>query len=307
VAKRSLFANRVPSVPGGGTVQFVSPDGHTYLPNPAAREEAGTPAIIESIRAGLVFALKEAVGAAEIRRREHRFVRRALESWGANPRIQILGNPELERLAIVSLGLRHRERLLHAHFAAALLNDLFGIQARSGCFCAGPYLHRVAGIDGMWSKRMESEIALGHGGAGLAFLRVSFNYFLSETVFEYILEAVHLVADEGWKLLPLYHFDPYSGLWHHRDGRPRPALTLHDLSFSSGTLEFQGPRSTAPESALAGYLTDAGRIVAELEATPPEDLGPVPDLSPEFERIRWFPLPAEALSELQASGTPPDE
>lgn len=307
VAKRSLFANRVPSVPGGGTVQFVSPDGHTYLPNPAAREEAGTPAIVESIRAGLVFALKEAVGAAEIRRREHRLVRRALESWGANPRIQILGNLELERLAIVSLGLRHGERLLHAHFAAALLNDLFGIQARSGCFCAGPYLHRVAGIDRLWSKRMESEIALGHGGAGLAFLRVSFNYFLSEAVFEYILEAVHLVADDGWKLLPLYRFDPYSGLWHHRNGRPRPALTLHDVSFASGTVEFHGPRSTAPESVLPGYLAEARRILAELEATPPEDLGPGLELSPEFERIRWFALPADVLSELHATGRPPQD
>lgn len=304
VAKRSLIANRVPSVPGGGTVQFVSPDGHTYVPNPAAREEAGTPAIVESIRAGLVFALKEAVGAAEIRRREHRFVRRALESWGANPRIQILGNPELERLAIVSLGLRHGERLLHAHFAAALLNDLFGIQARSGCFCAGPYLHRVAGIDRLWSRRMESEIALGHGGAGLAFLRVSFNYFLSEAAFDYILEAVHLVADAGWKLLPLYRFDPYSGLWHHHNGRPRPPLTLHDVSFASGTIEFQGPRPTTPESVLPGYLAEARRILSELEATPPEDLGPGLELSPEFERIRWFPLPTDVLSELHATGAP---
>ena len=307
VAKRSLFANRVPSVPGGGTVLFVSPDGQTYHPDPVAREEAGTPAIVESIRAGLVFALKQAVGAEEIRRREHRFVRRALEFWGANPRIQILGNPELERLAIVSLGLRHGERLLHAHFAAAVLNDLFGIQARSGCFCAGPYVHRVYGIDRLWSERMDAEIALGHGGARLAFLRVNFNYFLSEAVFEYILEAVQLVADEGWKLLPLYRFDPYSGLWHHRNGRSRPALTLHDVSFASGTVEFQGSRSTAPESVLTGYLDEARRILTELETTPPEDLGRAPDLSPEFERIRWFPLPADALSELHATGTPPDE
>jgi selenocysteine lyase/cysteine desulfurase/CRP-like cAMP-binding protein len=307
VAKRSLFANRVPSVPGGGTVLFVSPDGQTYHPDPVAREEAGTPAIVESIRAGLVFALKQAIGAEEIRRREHQFVRRALESWSANPRIQILGNPELERLAIVSLGLRHGERLLHAHFAAAVLNDLFGIQARSGCFCAGPYVHRVYGIDRLWSERMDAEIALGHGGARLAFLRVNFNYFLSEAVFQYILEAVRLVADEGWKLLPLYRFDPYSGLWHHHSGRPRPALTLHDISFASGTVEFQGRRSTAPESVLPEQLAEARRILAEVEATPPRDLGLVPELSPEFERIRWFPLPADALSELRATGTPPKD
>ena len=28
-----------------------------------------------------------------------------------------------------------------------LLNDLFGIQSRAGCSCAGPYGHRLLGID----------------------------------------------------------------------------------------------------------------------------------------------------------------
>ena len=297
VAKRSLFSNRVPSMPGGGTVLFVSPSDHAYLPEPAAREEAGTPAIVESIRAGLVFALKEAVGTDEIRRREDSFTRRALDSWGSNPRIAILGNPELERLSIVSLGLRHRDGLLHSHFAAALLNDLFGIQSRSGCFCAGPYLHRVYGIDQVWSDRMAAETCLGHGGAALAFLRVNFNYFLSEAVFDYIVQAVHFVADEGWKLLPLYRFDPFSGLWHHASGRPHPALSLHDVSFASGTLEFHGPRATEPESALARHLRDARRIVRDLAAAPPETLDH-PRLSAEFEQVRWFPLPHEALAEL---------
>ena len=138
VAKRRLFRNRVPSVPGGGTILFVSPREQSYHPDPAVREEGGTPAIVESIRAGLVFALKEAVGAQEIRRRERELARRALAAWGANPQIEILGGTEAERLAIVSLGLRHPRGLLHANFVVAVLSDLFGIQARSGCFCAGP-------------------------------------------------------------------------------------------------------------------------------------------------------------------------
>ena len=147
VTKRWLVRNRVPSVPGGGTILFVSPTGHSYHPDPAIREEGGTPAIVESVRAGLAFALKDAVGTDEIRRREHDFARRALRSWAANPQIEILGNPELERLAIVSLGLRHPAGLLHANFVVAVLSDLFGIQARSGCFCAGPYIHRMYPID----------------------------------------------------------------------------------------------------------------------------------------------------------------
>jgi selenocysteine lyase/cysteine desulfurase len=304
VAKRSLLRNRVPTVPGGGTITWVTPTGHSYNAAPEIREEAGTPAIVGAVRAGLVFALKQAVGTEAIRRRERDFVQRALESWGANPRIEILGNPELERLAIVSLGIRHPRGLLHSQFVVALLNDLFGIQARGGCFCAGPYMHRMVPIDEVWSARMESEVELGHHGAKLVFARIGFNYFISEAVFEYIVEAVHLVANDGWKLLPLDRFDPYTGLWHHESGRPRPPLSLHDVSFGSGTLEFYGPRATEPESVLASYLEEARRIVREIEAVPPQGLRD-PAVTPEFERIRWFPLPGEALAELRGAGSPP--
>jgi len=292
VAKRALFANPVPTVPSGGTILFVSPTRQSYHPEPAIREEGGTPAIVESIRAGLVFALKEAVGAQEIGRREGGFAHRALESFRRNPRIEILGNPDLERLAIVSLGVRHGHGLLHSNFVVAVLSDLFGIQARSGCFCAGPYIHRMYPIDDEWSERMDAEVARGHMGAKLAFARLSFNYFMSETVFEYILEAVHLVADEGWKLLALYSFDPDSGLWRHADARARAPLALDDV------LAPAGPHATAPESVLPGYLERARELIRAVEARPPS-AAPVPALTPEFERIRWFPLPAEALAAMR--------
>jgi selenocysteine lyase/cysteine desulfurase len=275
VAKRSLLRSRVPSVPGGGTVVFVSPTGHSYHPDAAIREEGGTPAIVESIRAGLVFGLKEAVGSGEIRRRERAFARRALASWGENPRIRILGNPELERLAIVSLGIRHPRGLLHPNFVVAVLSDLFGIQVRSGCFCAGPYLHRTYPIDDAWSADMHAEALAGRLGAKLGFARFSFNYFFGDAVFEYILDAVHLVADEGWKLLPLYSFDPVTGLWEHTAG-------------AGGELTGR----SLPESALAAQLADARRIIGAAGARPPRPPAD-PQLPAELERNRWFPLPGD--------------
>lgn len=289
VVKRSLLRNDVPSVPAGGTVLFVTPRAHTYDPDPQVREEGGTPAIVESIRAGIVFALKDAVGADEIHRREHDFARRALASWGRNPNIEILGNPKLDRLAIVSFGLKHPPRLLHSNFVVTLLSDLFGIQARSGCFCAGPYLHRMYRVDEPWSTRMHEQARLGHLGAKLAFVRVGFNYFISEAVFEYILAAVHLLADHAWKLLPAYRFDPVTGLWRH-DGH-RPAPTLHDLAPAATTRE--------PDTALARHLAEARRIVDSVEAEP---LRADPALPSEYERIRWFPLPGEGLAPLRATG-----
>ena len=264
VAKRALLSRRVPSVPGGGTIVFVSPSGHSYHPDPAVREEAGTPAIVESIRAGLVFALKEAVGAEELRRREGAFARRALASWGRNPQIRILGSSELERLAIVSLGVRHPRGWLHANFVVAVLSDLFGIQARSGCFCAGPYIHRMYPIDDAWSEDMHEQARLGRMGATLAFSRISFGSYISEAVFDYIVEAVHLLASEGWKLLPLYRFDPGTGLWRHAHGRPAQLPSLREVSSDPGAGVAEARRS-APESVLAGQLDEARRIIRAVE------------------------------------------
>jgi selenocysteine lyase/cysteine desulfurase len=291
VAKRAQLERPTPTVPGGGTILFVSPSGQRYHPDPTVSEEGGTPAIVESIRAGLVFALKEAVGADEIRRRERSLVERALGSWRADPRIEILGDPEGERLPIVSFGVRHGDGILHSGLVVSVLSDLFGIQARSGCFCAGPYVHRIYPIDGAWSKAMDEESARGYLGAKLALARVSFDYFTSEAAFRYVVDAVHLVAAEGWRLLPLYRFEPTSGLWSHRNGRLAASLSLRDLSFDAGPL-LPGATRTAPESVLAAQLDDARRILRALETAepaPPDD----PPLDPSFERTRWFPLPGE--------------
>src|SRR4051812_19189399 len=211
VVKRALVKNTVPSCPGGGTVAYVNQEEHRYVTDPVTREEGGTPAIIESIRAGLVFQLKEAVGAEAIREREVDFINRAIASWSTNPNINILGNKSAWRLSIVSFVIRHGGAYLHHNFTVALLNDLFGIQSRGGCGCAGPYGHRLLGIDVETSKSFEREIVRGCEGIKPGWVRVNFNYFLSETQFQFILDAIHLIANEGWRLLPHYNFNPDTG------------------------------------------------------------------------------------------------
>ncbi len=299
VVRRSLLTNRVPDVVGGGTVAYVNPTEHRYLDDPVHREEGGTPAIIESIRAGLVVQLKQAVGVQTIRARETSYWQRAIAAWSSNPALQVLGNTDADRLSIVSFVVRRPEgRYLHHNFVVALLSDLFGIQSRGGCSCAGPYGHRLLGIDLERSHEFEHEITHGCEGIKPGWTRVSFNYFISEAVFQYLVAAVDLVAEHGWRLLPEYRFDPPSGLWRHHLGPVEPPLRLSMLSYDPETGELLVPpmgHDRAPEQALQDYLDDARRRFAEasLEVRPEPAAGA---LSVEFEHLRWFELPAESLA-----------
>jgi selenocysteine lyase/cysteine desulfurase len=291
VVRKELLHNTVPAVPGGGTVAYVNPTEHRYLDEPEHREEGGTPAIIEAIRAGLVFKLKDAVGADEIERRERSFIDRAIAAWDQNSNIDVLGNHDAQRLSIVSFTVRHRDRYLHHNFVVALLNDVFGIQSRGGCSCAGPYGHRLLGIDIERSHEFEREIARGCEGIKPGWVRVNFNYFISEEVFRYIISAVDMVATDGWRLLPHYDFEPASGLWHNRIGVEEPPMTLDSLSYEGGRPSFDLHRATEPESVLEDYLRYAKTIFAETDAFDEEPTHPV--LTEDFERLRWFPLPED--------------
>jgi selenocysteine lyase/cysteine desulfurase len=295
VARRSLFANRVPTMPGGGTVLYVNSDDHRYFDDTTHREEGGTPAIIESIRAGLVFQLKAAVGTDTIRAQEERHLRRAVAAWRDEPAIELLGNLERERLSIVSFVVRAPSgRYLHHNYVVALLNDLFGIQSRGGCSCAGPYGHRLLGIDLDRSHEFEREIAGGCEGIKPGWVRVNFNYFVSDAVVDYVVEAVRMVAADGWKLLGDYLFDTVSGRWRHREGVVAPPLSLRDVVYADGEVHMPAHHERADESVLAQHLEEAAAILAAASAP---DLSTHPaSMSGDFEHLRWFDLPSSALS-----------
>ncbi len=294
VIRRELLTNRVPVVVGGGTVAYVNAEEHRFLDDPVHREEGGTPAIVESIRAGLVFQLKNAVGVDVIRAQEEHHLRRALDAWRDEPAIEVLGNLAADRLSILSFVIRTPSgRYLHHNFVVALLNDLFGIQSRGGCSCAGPYGHRLLGIDLEQSHRFEAEIAGGCEGIKPGWVRINFNYFISDVAFNYVVEAVRLVAREGWRLLGDYRFEVESGLWRHRNGPVEPPMRLDQISYMDGVMTYPRHHDRAPESALEGYLEEARRIFAE--AAEGADESPDGLVSENFEELRWFDLPAACL------------
>ncbi|RLE35649.1 MAG: aminotransferase [Acidobacteria bacterium] len=292
VVKRHLLTNRVPTVPGGGTVSYVSPTEHTYITDPSHREEGGTPAIIGSIRAGLVFRLKNAVGQETIETLEMAVVTKAIRSWSANDRIHILGSLTSTRLSIVSFMIKHGPMYLHHNFVVALLNDLFGIQARGGCSCAGPYGHRLLGIDIERSHLFQEAINSGCEGIKPGWVRVNFNYFCSDAEINYILEAVNFIATHGWKLLPQYNFHADSGLWHHGDRKSEAIHDLKDLHFEGVRCRHSSSFLSEPESALSRYLEVAHSLVANIEPqlVPVEGTTALPQ---DLEPLRWFTLPGE--------------
>jgi len=293
VVRRDLVRNPVPTAPGGGTVLFVDPIGHRYLDDPVAREEGGTPAIVESIRAGLVFALKQAVGTGLIAAREQQLWQHVLHRWADSPGIDVLGSHRAGRLSIISFRIRYGAQNLHHNFVVALLNDLFGIQARGGCSCAGPYGHRLLAIGPARSHAFEEEIGQGCDGIKPGWTRVNLNYFISPATAGYIAAAVELIAADGYRLLPDYRFDPATALWRHAAGPPRPQITLSDVGYGpDGEMNYPRRRGHAGEEVFPGYLRQARAIMAARPAR--LDEGPT-GLPPEFEALRWFPLPPACL------------
>ena len=187
------------------------------------------------------------------------------------PGLEVLGDLRARRLSIVSFVIRRADRYLHHDFVVALLNDLFGIQSRGGCSCAGPYGHRLLGIDLETSHEFEREITRGCEGIKPGWVRVNFNYFISETVFRFILDAVELVARHGWRLLPHYRLEPATGRWRHAGGQVEAPLSLHDVRYSAEGMSFVTHHHREPESRLADQ---PGRGALTLADPPPPPAPP---------------------------------
>ncbi|OMO57146.1 Aminotransferase, class V/Cysteine desulfurase [Corchorus capsularis] len=233
-----------PSTCGGGTVNYVNGFNEKdtlYVDDIEERENGGTPQIIQMIRAALAFWVKEYIGYQVIEKQEKSYIQRALDRLLPNQNICVLGNTskDKERQAILSFlvysttnssideteeklenGLfmwgetgKKRDKPLHGPFVATLLNDLFGIQARGGCACAGPYGHSLLHIDETRSLAFREAIEKGYVGAKPGWTRVSFPYYMSNEEFEFILAALEFVAIYGQRFLPLYHFDLRTGSW----------------------------------------------------------------------------------------------
>jgi selenocysteine lyase/cysteine desulfurase len=268
VFHESIYNLASPSTAGGGTVTYVSSSEHHFTSDIEAREDAGTPAIVQKIRTALAFWVKEQIGVKTIHAQEKSFITRAIARLRSNPNVQILGNLEAPRLAVFSFLIRCEGQYLHPRFVVRLLNDLFGIQSRGGCACAGPYGHSLLNIDLEHSQRYMRSIQSGWEGIKPGWTRLNFNSFISEAEFEFLLQAIEFVAEHGSRFLSLYELDWHSGAWKHMADRAHPSL-------------FDQPALARDENAepdFVGYLEFARHLAGELEiraqAVPPDLIPP---------------------------------
>jgi len=293
VAHKDLFETRVPERPGGGTVDYVSAGGGVdYVARLHEREEGGTPAIMGDLRAGVAFLVKDWAGPEAILEHETALARHALERLGEHPRIEILGPTHLDRLAIISFNIDG----LHHDLVSALLDHLFGIQNRAGCSCAGPYGHRLLGIDVPTSERFRHLIHRGVNGIKPGWVRLSLPWYASQDDIDFILCATLFVADHGDAFVPAYRLGWDDGVWRWVDADEPPAppvaLTVEHLMAAVDAPdeeEHEGLDEAGLKAERRRYFEEARAIADRLRerygtAKPPRRATG----DPEVDALVWF-------------------
>ncbi len=228
-----------PTVAAGGTVDYVSERDQDFIADIEEREKAGTPGTLQVLKAALALRIKDWIGAQRIEARERQMLQRAMQRWQRAPNVEILGNQDpARRIAIVSFNVKDESgRYLHPKLVTALLNDLFGIQSRAGCSCAGPYGHRLLNIGQERSERYRASVKLGYGGIKPGWCRIGFHYAMDDAEVEYIIRAVEVIGEHGHCFVPLYRFDLDTGTWTHAKATAEYEHLSLDAALIAGRVE----------------------------------------------------------------------
>ncbi|QQS36780.1 MAG: aminotransferase class V-fold PLP-dependent enzyme [Ignavibacteriales bacterium] len=182
-----LYKNRVPDMPGGGTVDWTNPWGqHKFVSNIEAREDGGTPAFLQTIKASLCIKLKEQMDVSKIKEREKHLVKIAFDGLRDLKGLHILAGHIEERLGAISFYVEH----IHYNLIVKILNDRFGIQVRGGCSCAGTYGHYLLHVSPTQSKRITDKINHGDLSEKPGWVRMSIHPTMTDDELLFIVDAI---------------------------------------------------------------------------------------------------------------------
>ena len=288
VFNNNLYDSNIsPTCPAGGTVEYVSPKVVDYIDDIETREKAGTPGILQTIKAGLAIDLRDAIGISKIEEKELDYISRALKRLQKNKNIEILGPIDpLNRISIVSFMIKHDDKYLHPKLTTNLLNDLFGIQSRAGCMCAASYGHLLLNIDEETSFKFRKLIAQNIYGIKPGWCRVNFHYLHSELEFQFICDAIEFIADQGKRFLSEYKFNYQTGEWNHSKCDNKEEETIPNIK-NILEMELQNCfEEPIIDRALIfqSYKNEAKKIISSLET--PSNYRKFKD--PAAEALRWF-------------------
>lgn len=202
IFNQRLYMNQVPDQPGGGTILYSNPwKEHEYVEDIGQREEGGTPPILQGIKAGMCIRLKEEMGIDRMLAREQQLLHRLFTGLENIPGVGILSRQNRQRLGIVSFIVEN----IHYDDVVRTLNDRFGIQARGGCSCAGPYGHFLLNIDKARSARVLNALQAGEMRSKPGWIRLSVHPTMTDEEIDYIIMAVERTV----QLLTPIPCDPY--------------------------------------------------------------------------------------------------
>ena len=215
VFHKDYYQNKVPDVPGGGTVYYTNPwNDHKYVDDIESREDGGTPPFLQGIKAALAFKLKEEMGIEAMREREHTLVHRALEAMEQIEGLHVLASQHKQRLGAISFYIDD----MHFNLVVKLLNDHYGIQMRGGCACAGTYGHCLLNIDKDTSYKILNKIEQGHIDKRPGWIRMSIHPTISDAELEIILDALKHIAENKTELAKDYTYNPKKNIFTHKSG-----------------------------------------------------------------------------------------
>lgn len=226
IFNKDLYHRKVPVNPGGGTVDWTNPwGGHKYLDDIEAREDGGTPAFLQTIKAAMCITLKEEMGVERIIEREHHLLEILWDIISPLPNLHILARQHKDRFAVVSFYIDD----LHFNMGVKLLNDKFGIQTRGGCSCAGTYGHYLLNIDPGRSKHITDMINQGDYSEKPGWMRVSLHPTMTDDEVRYIGQSIVELAQNHLQWKEEYNFDPAClelvPKGHNPDEKIREAIT----------------------------------------------------------------------------------
>ncbi len=214
VFNSALYTNKIPDHPGGGTVDWTNPwGGHKYTDDIEAREDGGTPAFIQTIRAAMCMQLKDEMGVDKIKEREEELIEIIWERTSKINNVHILAEQHKDRLGVISFYIDD----LHYNLGVKLLNDRFGIQTRGGCSCAGTYGHYLFGVSQALSDQITSDINQGNCSTKPGWIRMSIHPTMSNEEVEFIMDSIEALAENFVEWSKDYTVDLVEGIVQFKD------------------------------------------------------------------------------------------